>query len=56
MIRTKQGQERVRQSVYWKPETKKILDRKSEELNVSQNQLTKMCLQQYLLEMTVTWS
>ena len=37
MIRTKQGHERVRHSVYWKPETKELLERKSEELNMSQN-------------------
>ena len=56
MIRTKQGQERVRHSVYWKPETKELLERKSEELKMSQNYLTEMCLQKHLPEMTVTWS
>ena len=45
MIRTKQGHERVRHSVYWKPETKELLERKSEELNMSQNYLTEICLQ-----------
>ena len=56
MIRTKQGQERVRHSVYWKPETKELLERKSEELNMSQNYLTEMCLQKHLPEMRNSWS
>ena len=56
MIRTKQGQERVRHSVYWKPETKELLERKSEELNMSQNYLTEMCLQKHLPEMRISWS
>ena len=56
MIRTKQGHERVRHSVYWKPETKELLERKSEELNMSQNYLTEMCLQKHLPDLTVTWS
>ena len=56
MIRTKQGHERVRHSVYWKPETKEFLERKSEELNMSQNYLTEMCLQKYLPEMSLKWS
>ena len=56
MIRTKQGHERVRHSVYWKPETKELLERKSEELNMSQNYLTEMCLQKHLPEMRSSWS
>ena len=56
MIRTKQGHERVRHSVYWKPETKELLERKSEELNMSQNYLTEICLQKYLPKMRLSWS
>ena len=56
MIRTKQGHERVRHSVYWKPETKELLERKSEELQMSMNHLTEVCLQKHLPEMTDTWS
>ena len=56
MIRTKQGQERVRHSVYWKPETKELLERKSEELNMSENYLTEICLQKHLPEMRISWS
>ena len=56
MIRTKQGHERVRHSVYWKPETKELLERKSEELQMSMNHLTEVCLQKYLPEMSLKWS
>ena len=56
MIRTKQGHERVRHSVYWKPKTKELLERKSEELNMSQNYLTEICLQKYLPKMRLSWS
>ena len=54
MIRTKQGHERVRHSVYWKPETKELLERKSEELQMSMNHLTEVCLQKYLPEMRMS--
>ena len=53
MIRTKQGHERVRHSVYWKPESKELLERKSEELNMSQNYLTEICLQSSLLHQLI---
>ena len=53
MIRTKQGQERVRHLVYWKPETKELLERKSEELQMSMNHLTEVCLQKHLPEMSL---
>ena len=56
MIRTKQGQERVRHSVYWKPETKELLERKSEELQMSMNHLTEVYLQKHLPEMSLKWS
>ena len=54
MIRTKQGHERVRHSVYWKPETKELLERKSEELQMSMNHLTEVCLQKHLPEMRMS--
>jgi len=56
MIRTKRGHERVRHSFYWKPETKELLERKSVELNMSQNYLTEICLQKHLPEMRISWS
>ena len=56
MIRNKDGSERVRCSVYWKPETKELLERKSEELQISMNHLTEVCLQKHLPEMRMSWS
>ena len=56
MIRNKDGSERVRCSVYWKPETKELLERKSEELQISMNHLTEVCLQKHLPEMRISWS
>ena len=47
----KETQEKVRNSVYWAPDTKLLVQRKSEELQLSQNRLTEICLQRYLPEM-----
>ena len=51
MISKKENQEKVRNSVYWEPDTKLLVQRKSEELQLSQNRLTEICLQRYLPEM-----
>ena len=51
MISKKETQEKVRNSVYWEPDTKLLVQRKSEELPLSQNRLTEICLQRYLPEM-----
>ncbi len=51
MISKKETQEKVRNSVYWEPDTKLLVQRKSEELQRSQNRLTEICLQRYLPEM-----
>ena len=51
MISKKETQENVRNSVYWEPDTKLLVQRKSEELQLSQNRLTEICLQRYLPEM-----
>ena len=51
MISKKETQEKVRNSVYWAPDTKLLVQRKSEELQLSQNRLTEICLQRYLPEM-----
>ena len=56
MIKNNQIPNRVRHSVYWYPETKKLLEKKSEELQVSQNKLTELCLQKYLPKMRLSWS
>ena len=46
MISKKETQEKVRNSVYWAPDTKLLVQRKSEELQLSQNRLTEICLQE----------
>ena len=51
MISKKETQEKVRNSVYWASDTKILVQRKSEELQLSQNKLTEICLQRYLPEM-----
>ena len=51
MISKKETQEKVRNSVYWEPDTKLLVQRESEELQLSQNRLTEICLQRYLPEM-----
>ena len=51
MISKKETQEKVRNSVYWGTDTKLLVEQKSEELQLSQNRLTKICLQRYLPEM-----
>ena len=51
MISKKETQEKVRNSVYWGTDTKLLVQRKSEELQLSQNRLTEICLQRYLPEM-----
>ena len=51
MISKKETQEKVRNSVYWEPDTNLLVQRKSEELQLSQNRLTEICLQRYIPEM-----
>ena len=51
MISKKETQEKVRNSVYWGTDTKLLVEKKSEELQLSQNRLTEICLQRYLPEM-----
>ena len=46
--------QKVRNSVYWGTDTKLLVEQKSEELQLSQNRLTEICLQRYLPEMQ--WS
>ena len=47
----KETQDKVRNSVYWGSDTKLLVEQKSEELQLSQNRLTEICLQRYLPEM-----
>ena len=51
MISKKETQEKVRNSVYWGTDTKLLVEQKSEELQLSKNRLTEICLQRYLPEM-----
>ena len=51
MISKKETQEKVRNSVYWGTDTKLLVEQKSEELQLSQNRLTEICLQRYLPQM-----
>ena len=46
--------QKVRNSVYWGTDTKLLVEQKSEELQLSQNRLTEICLQRYLPSMQ--WS
>jgi len=43
--------QKVRNSVYWGTDTKLLVEQKSEELQLSQNRLTEICLQKYLPSM-----
>ena len=54
MISKKVTQEKVRNPVYWGTDTKLLVERKSQELQLSQNKITELCLQKYLPSMQ--WS
>ena len=54
MISKKETQEKVRNSVYWGTDTKLLVEKKSQELQLSQNKITELCLQRYLPSMQ--WS
>ena len=43
--------QKVRNSVYWGTDTKLLVEQKSQELQLSQNRLTEICLQKYLPSM-----
>ena len=51
MISKKETQNKVRNSVYWGTDTKLLVEEKSQELQLSQNRLTEICLQKYLPSM-----
>ena len=54
MISKKVTQDKVRNSVYWEPDTKLLVEQKSQELQLSLSKLTELCLQKYLPSMQ--WS
>jgi len=43
--------QKVRNSVYWGTDTKLLVEQKSQELQLSQNKITELCLQKYLPSM-----
>ena len=51
MISKKENQDKVRNSVYWGTDTKFLVEQKSQELQLSQNRLTEICLLRYLPSM-----
>ena len=44
-------QNKVRNSLYFDQDTKRLIEEKSAELRLSQNKLTELCLQRHLPEM-----
>ena len=44
-------QNKVRNSLYFDQDTKRLIEEKSAELRLSQNKLTELCLERYLPEM-----
>ena len=53
----KQNQEhKVRKSTYYDLKTEQLLSQKSQELGLSKNQLSELCLQRFLPEMQSTWT
>ena len=58
-MNNKQEQEKVlRRSTYHRESTERLLDMKSQELGMSKNQTSEICLQRFLPEMSSTksWS
>jgi hypothetical protein len=51
MIIKKETKDKVRNSVYWGTDTKLLVEQKSQELQLSQNRLTEICLLRYLPSM-----
>ena len=52
-----QEQEKVlRRSTYHKESTERLLDMKSQELGMSMNQTSELCLRKFLPEMKSSWS
>ena len=45
-----------RNTVYFTEDTKRMVEQKSAELQLSQNKLTELCLQKYLPQMSCTWN
>ncbi len=52
MLEKQEHQKKLRNSVYYNEDTKRMIEQKSAELQLSQNKLTELCLQRYLPEMS----
>ena len=52
MLEKQEPQRKLRNSVYYNEDTKRMIEQKSAELQLSQNKLTELCLQRYLPEMS----
>ena len=52
MIEKQEPQRKLRNSVYYNEDTKRMIEQKSAELQLSQNKLTELSLQRYLPEMS----
>ena len=52
MIEKQEPQKKLRNSVYYNEDPKRMIERKSAELQISQNKLTELCLQRYLPQMS----
>ena len=52
MIEKQEPKRKLRNSVYYNEDTKRMIEQKSAELQLSQNKLTELCLQRYLPEMS----
>ena len=52
MIEKQEPQKKLRNSVYYNEKSKRMIEQKSTELQLSQNKLTELCLQRYLPEMS----
>ena len=49
-------EQKVRKSTYYDIKTEQLLSQKSQELGMSKNQISELCLQRFLPEMQSTWS
>ena len=49
-------EQKVRKSIYYDIKTEQLLSQKSQELGMSKNQISELCLQKFLPEMQSTWS
>ena len=56
MIEKQNQEHKVRKSTYYDLKTEQLLSQKSQELGLSKNQLSELCLQRFLPEMQSTWT